>query len=70
MKIGEVWKRNEASMRELFKMGAHPISIGSCKVKITNMDNDIIFYRRLEDDFDRRMVREQFVGIYERDYNE
>ncbi len=72
MKIGEVWKRQASIEKALFNMGAHPMSVGSGKVRITGITEKMVNAEKLHSggyEEEINMPRESFVQLYEKVYD-
>ncbi len=72
MKIGEVWKRQTSVEKALFRLGAHPMSVGSGKVRIIGITEKMVQAEKLnggEYDEQINMSRESFVQLYEKVYD-
>lgn len=72
MKVGEVWKRKASVVKALLNMGAHPISIGSGKVRIVEINDKLVKTIKLyAGDYveEVNVSRNKFVNMYEKDYD-
>jgi len=69
MKIGETWKMKDATLKALFEMGAHPMSVGSPRVKIVGIKGEMIEYTRAGKEHHNFTERDEFIRLYERDYS-
>ena len=70
MKVGETWIMKSDTLKALFDMGAHPISVGSPKTVITAINGEMIEHVRIGKERVHYQNREEFIKMYEKYYGD